>query len=44
MDKLIQYIIVRGDLSRSLSWPLGAVIAQCLFSLYKKLYSINDLF
>lgn len=29
MDKLIQYIIVRGDLSKTLSWPVGAVIAQC---------------
>lgn len=29
MDKLIQYIIVRGDLAKALSWPAGAVIAQC---------------
>lgn len=26
---LIQYIIVRGDLLKTLKWPLGAVITQC---------------
>jgi len=25
---MVQYIVVRGDLQRSLTWPLGAVIAQ----------------
>ncbi|XP_037030695.1 putative peptidyl-tRNA hydrolase PTRHD1 [Bradysia coprophila] len=29
MDRIVQYIIVRGDLSKSLQWPIGAVIAQC---------------
>lgn len=29
MDKLVQYVIVRGDLATKLGWPLGAVIAQC---------------
>ncbi|CAD7084306.1 unnamed protein product [Hermetia illucens] len=29
MSNLVQYVIVRGDLMKSLSWPLGAVIAQC---------------
>lgn len=29
MDKLVQYVIVRGDLAATLGWPLGAVIAQC---------------
>ena len=28
MSGLVQYIVVRGDLIRGLSWPLGAVIAQ----------------
>ena len=26
--QLIQYVVVRGDLIRMLSWPTGAVIAQ----------------
>lgn len=25
---IVQYVIVRGDLFRSMSWPIGAVIAQ----------------
>lgn len=29
MERIVQYVIVRGDLSKSLQWPLGAVIAQC---------------
>lgn len=29
MERIVQYIIVRGDLSKSLQWPIGAVIAQC---------------
>lgn len=29
MERIVQYIIVRGDLSKSLQWPVGAVIAQC---------------
>lgn len=29
MSTLIQYIILRGDLATTLSWPLGAIIAQC---------------
>lgn len=29
MDKIVQYVIVRGDLSSSMQWPMGAVIAQC---------------
>lgn len=28
MAAVVQYILVRGDLMRSLNWPLGAVIAQ----------------
>lgn len=27
-SQLVQYVIVRGDLLRLLSWPTGAVIAQ----------------
>uniref|UniRef100_A0A0K8TRA1 peptidyl-tRNA hydrolase n=1 Tax=Tabanus bromius TaxID=304241 RepID=A0A0K8TRA1_TABBR len=29
MANLIQYVIVRGDLMKTLNWPLGALIAQC---------------
>ena len=28
MSGIVQYVIVRGDLIKSLEWPLGAVIAQ----------------
>ena len=27
-NQLVQYVVVRGDLLRLLSWPTGAVIAQ----------------
>lgn len=27
-SQLVQYVVVRGDLLRLLSWPIGAVIAQ----------------
>lgn len=29
MSGLVQYIIVSGELIKTLKWPLGAVIAQC---------------
>ncbi|EDV92265.1 putative peptidyl-tRNA hydrolase PTRHD1 [Drosophila grimshawi] len=29
MSNIVQYIVVRSDLRSALSWPLGAVIAQC---------------
>lgn len=25
---IVQYILVRGDLTKALGWPLGAIIAQ----------------
>ncbi|EZA57228.1 hypothetical protein DMN91_006636 [Ooceraea biroi] len=28
MSGIVQYVVVRGDLSRTMGWPLGAVIAQ----------------
>lgn len=28
MSNVVQYVLVRGDLSRVLNWPSGAVIAQ----------------
>ncbi|XP_015590548.1 putative peptidyl-tRNA hydrolase PTRHD1 [Cephus cinctus] len=28
MSGIVQYVIVRGDLLKSLGWPVGAVIAQ----------------
>ncbi|XP_043918327.1 putative peptidyl-tRNA hydrolase PTRHD1 isoform X1 [Protopterus annectens] len=27
-QRLIQYVVIRGDLHKALSWPLGAVITQ----------------
>ncbi|XP_037722430.1 putative peptidyl-tRNA hydrolase PTRHD1 [Drosophila subpulchrella] len=29
MSNIVQYIVVRSDLRSALSWPMGAVIAQC---------------
>lgn len=29
MSGLVQYVIVSGEIVRTLNWPLGAVIAQC---------------
>lgn len=29
MSALVQYIVVNGEIITKLSWPLGAVIAQC---------------
>ncbi|XP_011302083.1 putative peptidyl-tRNA hydrolase PTRHD1 [Fopius arisanus] len=28
MSGIVQYVIVRGDLMKSMQWPVGAVIAQ----------------
>ena len=28
-DPLVQFIVIRKDLGRALSWPLGALAAQC---------------
>lgn len=28
MAEIIQYVVVRGDLLKTMGWPIGAVIAQ----------------
>lgn len=28
MTGIVQYVVVRGDLLKSMKWPVGAVIAQ----------------
>lgn len=28
MSGITQYVVLRGDLSRNMGWPLGAVVAQ----------------
>lgn len=28
MSGIVQYVVVRGDLTRTMGWPLGAVVAQ----------------
>lgn len=28
MSGIVQYVVVRGDLARTMGWPLGAVVAQ----------------
>lgn len=27
-NTIVQYILVRGDLAKTMGWPLGAIIAQ----------------
>lgn len=28
MSGIVQYVVVRGDLTRTMGWPLGAIVAQ----------------
>lgn len=28
MSGIVQYVVLRGDLAKTLGWPLGAVVAQ----------------
>lgn len=28
MAEIVQYVVMRGDLARTMGWPLGAVVAQ----------------
>ncbi|XP_068736157.1 putative peptidyl-tRNA hydrolase PTRHD1 isoform X2 [Montipora capricornis] len=37
--QLVQYVVVRGDLLRLLSWPTGAVIAQACHASTAALWS-----
>ena len=38
-NQLVQYVVVRGDLLRLLSWPTGAVIAQACHASTAALWS-----
>ena len=40
--QLVQYVVVRGDLLRLLSWPTGAVIAQACHASTAALWSHRD--
>lgn len=43
MERIVQYIVVRGDLAKTLQWPVGAVIAQCCHAATSICYeTIND--
>ncbi|KAL2738533.1 putative peptidyl-tRNA hydrolase PTRHD1 [Vespula maculifrons] len=28
MSALVQYVVIRGDLSKTMGWPMGAIVAQ----------------
>ena len=40
--KLVQYVAIRGDLSSSLNWPAGAVIAQACHACTAVICSFKD--
>lgn len=40
--QLVQYVVVRGDLLRLLSWPTGAVIAQACHASTAAIWSHRD--
>ncbi|XP_031548848.1 putative peptidyl-tRNA hydrolase PTRHD1 [Actinia tenebrosa] len=41
-SKLVQYVVVRGDLLRSMSWPTGAVIAQACHACSAVIWLFKD--
>ena len=41
-SQLVQYVVVRGDLLRLLSWPTGAVIAQACHASTAALWMYRD--
>lgn len=41
-SQLVQYVVVRGDLLRLLSWPMGAVIAQACHASTAALWMYRD--
>lgn len=41
-SKLVQYIVVRGDLSNVLNWPTGAVIAQACHACTAVIWEYRD--
>lgn len=42
MERIVQYVIVRGDLSKTLQWPIGAIIAQCCHATTAICYETKD--
>ena len=40
--RLVQYVAIRGDLSSSLNWPAGAVIAQACHACTAVIVSFRD--
>ena len=39
---IIQYVVVRGDLYRSLKWPIGAIIAQACHACSAVMHLYHD--
>lgn len=39
---IVQYVIVRGDLLRTLSWPIGAVVAQACHATTSCMHLFRD--
>jgi len=41
-SKLVQYVVVRGDLSKTLQWPAGAIIAQACHACTAVIWQYKD--
>lgn len=41
-SKLVQYVVVRGDLLHSMKWPTGAVIAQACHACSAVIWQFKD--
>ncbi|XP_014235399.1 putative peptidyl-tRNA hydrolase PTRHD1 [Trichogramma pretiosum] len=42
MSGIVQYVLVRGDLIKSLEWPVGAVIAQACHACSAAIHLFHD--
>lgn len=42
MAGIVQYVVVRGDLLKSLQWPVGAVIAQACHACSAVIHLYHD--
>lgn len=42
MAGIVQYVIVRGDLLKTLQWPVGAVIAQACHACSAVIHLYHD--
>lgn len=41
-NTIVQYIVIRGDLSKTLNWPMGAMIAQACHASTAAMHLFKD--